>query len=241
MSRITNKADLYHYISIAKNKYGITDSSYPLNIIERCEQRDDVSVELIDIKRKGLCGIAFIGNKMNTIILNSNRNLIERNYDCAHEVIHLIKHRDLGRGDFKCFDDYRDTGDDNIEWQANEGAAELLVPYGRLLPFLMENRDQLESGGKIWRVKSQLADMFNVSETVIKIRFENLKYEIYQHLNGCPLDQIEILSREKQKQRGISVKSLNDIEEEDYINSIIPDEYVTYEERELLDRLKFGE
>lgn len=43
-------------------------------------------------------------------------------------------------------------------------------------------------------------------------RIENLKYETFQYLNGTPLSDIEILSNSQQRKRNITVKSLNDIE-----------------------------
>ena len=53
-----------------------------------------------------------------------------------------------------------------------------------------------------------------MTETVIKYRFESLKYEINQYLNGTPLNEIEILSLNKQRVKGINIKSLNDIEDD---------------------------
>jgi hypothetical protein len=47
---------------------------------------------------------------------------------------------------------------------------------------------------------------------VITIRFESLKYEIYQYLNGVPLDRLDILSRKQLWKRGIQIRSFNDIE-----------------------------
>jgi hypothetical protein len=47
---------------------------------------------------------------------------------------------------------------------------------------------------------------------VITLRFESLKYEIYQYLNGVPLDRLDILSRKQLWKRGIQIRSFNDIE-----------------------------
>mgnify|MGYP001014783522 CR=1 FL=1 len=47
---------------------------------------------------------------------------------------------------------------------------------------------------------------------MITIRFESLKYEIYQYLNGVPLDRLDILSRKQLWKRGIQIRSFNDIE-----------------------------
>ena len=42
------------------------------------------------------------------------------------------------------------------------------------------------------------------------IRLESLKYEIYQYLNGVPLEELEFLTRNEQERRGIRVESLLD-------------------------------
>ncbi len=61
-----------------------------------------------------------------------------------------------------------------------------------------------------------MAQIFHVPDAVIKYRLENLKYEIFQYLNGVKLDDIEILSLHQQKQRGIKVDSLNTVSDIDF-------------------------
>ncbi len=46
----------------------------------------------------------------------------------------------------------------------------------------------------------------------MQYRIETLKYEIDQYLNGVALDEIEILSKRKQDDRGIIVQSLVEME-----------------------------
>lgn len=244
MAQFTTKQDLYKFVSAIRERYGIKICSYPLNLIEMCEERNNLDIEYLDIKTKGLCGIAFIGTKADTIVLNVNRNQRERNYDCAHEVVHLLKHRHLGMAEFKCYENSDLKQNTALEWQANEGAAEILVPYRQLLPLIYDNRHAISSQDEIYNLKLKLADFFNVTESVIKFRFESLKYEINQFLNGCHLDNLEIVSATKQKQFGIKIKSLNDIanhtiESNLFSDTLLP-EFVTEDERELLDNLKFG-
>lgn len=207
MAQFITKQDLYEFIASAKERYGIKNCSYPLNLIGICEDRNNLDIEYLHLKTKGLCGVAFIGNKSDTIVLNSGRTEKERNYDCAHEVIHLLKHRNLGIAEFKCYEN-RST---SIEWQANEGAAETLVPYKLLLPLICENRGLLKHWKTTYALRGQLATYFNVTESVIKYRLENLKYEISQYLNGTKLENLEILSAGKQKQANINIKSINTV------------------------------
>lgn len=210
MLRCTSKNDLYSFVSSAKEKYGINTGSYPLNVIELCGERNDVDIEYTILKTKGLCGVALLGKKVNTIILNTNRNAKERNYDCAHEIIHLVKHRNLGLREFRCFEG-KETNIDNIEWQANEGAAEILVPYKLLLPLIHENRISLNEWSSIYSLINHLSAHFGVKESVITYRLESLKYEIDQFLNGTKLDNLKIISATKQNELGIKIKSINDI------------------------------
>ena len=47
----------------------------------------------------------------------------------------------------------------------------------------------------------------------MELRIKSLKYEIFQYLNGIPLNEIKIMSDREQKNRNIHVKSLIDVEE----------------------------
>lgn len=57
-----------------------------------------------NFKTIGFCGAAFPGDKKDTIILNSNRSPKQLNFDCGHEIIHLIKHKEQVDGTFTCFE-----------------------------------------------------------------------------------------------------------------------------------------
>lgn len=58
-------------------------------------------------------------------------------------------------------------------------------------------------------MKNGLSKYYNVSDVFIENRLESLRYEIDQYLNGCDLNDIEILSNRKQLERGIKAQSLN--------------------------------
>lgn len=59
------------------------------------------------------------------------------------------------------------------------------------------------------KLRADLARDFSVSSAIIFYRLESLKYEISQYLNGVSLDEIELLSDNLQKQKGINARSLN--------------------------------
>lgn len=77
-----------------------------------------------------------------------------------------------------------------------------------------QNKENLNTSFGIRKIRRNFSSYFNVTETVIKYRFESLKYEINQYLNGTPLNEIVILSLNKQREKGINIKSLNDIEDD---------------------------
>ena len=62
------------------------------------------------------------------------------------------------------------------------------------------------------KFKLQLMERYGVSKTVVDIKFESLKYELYQYLSGIPIDHIQFLSFSAQQRHNISVPSFNDIE-----------------------------
>lgn len=82
-------------------------------------------------------------------MLNARHSVEELNFDCGHELIHLTKHRGLGLSSFHCFDTLKPKQDPFIEWEANEGAAELTVPYRSFLP-LLSDAILSSAPGRIW-------------------------------------------------------------------------------------------
>ena len=243
MQDYLDKATLYERIEEHRNKWGINLSDYPINAIELCDSFKYIVVKEAPFKTLGLRGIATkrdCVDKSDIILLNSNRTDMEKNFDCSHELIHLTEHRKSKTQTFHCFEKVRPQQNAFLEWQANEGAAEMLVPYRQFLPLVKENHNVLNNWDSIWNLRCDFAKYFNVTESVIKIRFESLKYEIDQFLAGCHINDLKILSAAKQKQLGIKIQSINDIATED-MDKMFIEEYVSDDEKELLDRLRFGE
>lgn len=203
------KAALYRSVSALRERLGVTVRSYPLRVLELCQESGAALVEYADFHTPGLRGMAVFSQKpgyRDLILLNQNRGLLERNFDCAHELYHLAAHREIRR-EFQCFEDWRSNS--FLEWQANSAAAELLAPYQMLLPLLKRGLPRLACWGDFSLLKTNLAGYFRVSLPVLTVRLEELKYEIYQYLRGVPLDSLEFLSAGEQQRRGINVPSLN--------------------------------
>lgn len=201
------KENLYSFVSCYREELKLI--KYPISTIDFCNNDETTKLIYRKFNTPGLCGIALPGRKVDTIILNANRSEYEQNFDCGHELIHLLKHRNTQCESFMCMNNNQNAF---IEWEANEGSAELLLPYTELLPIIEKNKYKLTTYQQIHDFKVSLSNKFHVPIAVTENRIENLKYETFQYLNGTPLSDIEILSNSQQRKRNITVKSLNDIE-----------------------------
>ena len=201
------KGDLYRYVSDLKKLMGIKWDRIGIDFFEACEGLKKLDIRVISLKDKSLRGLAI--PKDNMSLLNSSRGEIERNFDCAHEFIHVVKHKFENSQPFRCFDKLRPQQNSFLEWQANEGAAEILVPYKAFIPIFCEYLPSCEDVYTYYCLLDYLAHLFNVPVRVIELRIENLKYEIYQYEKGYDIDSVQVLSNKKQEQKGIHIVSYN--------------------------------
>lgn len=213
MSDCSAKEALYAFVEQLRNEMGEPSRSYPLRAASLRSWKRPTVLELHAFYTHGFCGAAITGRRTDTIILNTRRSEAERNFDCAHEMIHLSRHRDREISCFQCFESAFPARDGFLEWEANEGAAELLVPYRLLLPLAAEAFPAFRSSRDVARFKLFLAARFGVSGGMVFQRLENLKWEIQQHLSGIPLSEISLCSQRELDSQGRSVLSLNDHQE----------------------------
>ncbi len=209
------KYELYQTVAHIKASLGLDTDKYNIDLIPLLKNTG-IKVEILPFQTVGLRGMAIPDNVHDIILLSSKRNLIEQNFDAAHEVMHLEMHRHCCSKAFHCFEKIKPNQNSYIEWQANEGAAEFFVPYLVLLPIIKSEYHLLNNLSCIEAFKKELVSLFKVPEAVIKYRLDNLKYEIQQYVSGIPLDEIEVLSLAKQKERNIFCKSLNEISNENF-------------------------
>lgn len=201
------KEDLYRYVNDLKKCMNIDSMKIGIDIYWACQRINGIKMEVVDFSDRSLRGMAV--PKDNIILLNSSRNEIERNFDCAHEFIHVVRHKHEDTQTFSCLDKLCPRQNPFLEWQANEGAAEILVPYKVFIPIFCEYHPRCENEYEYYYLLDYLAHLFNVPLRVIELRIENLKYEIYQYEKGCDIDSIQVLSNKKQEQKGIHIVSYN--------------------------------
>jgi Predicted Zn peptidase len=196
-----------------RESLGISQDCIGIDMMSLCKKRD-INVAEVGFRTNGFRGMAYLGNSYDNdaILLNNCRSLYEHNYDCGHEFVHLSIHREEESVFFKCFDKIYSERDSFVEWQANEGAAELLIPYRTFLPIIRANCNSFLKSSGIASFKKRMAEDFKVSAKVIEYRLDSLKYEINQYLYGTSIDDLKILSCNEQKKQKIKVRSINDWE-----------------------------
>ena len=100
-------------------------------------------------------GAVLIGGRV--IVVNSARPLPCQRFSLAHELVHYFLHRGM-----------ESHKNPFLEWQANEGAAELLLPHREVLAIAAAHRSTM---GTLPRL---LARRFGVSETVARYKLQSL-------------------------------------------------------------------
>ena len=191
------KEDLYARVDLMRKNLGISPYNTAINTLELCERKiSDVEIVYHSFETSGFCGAALAGDKENTIVLNSARTQNERIFDCGHELIHLVRHRHLNNGIFNCSNKKQKSF---LEWEANEGSAQFLVPYQDFIPRFISLLND-----KATDIQGVLAEHYHVTPQVINIRMDSLAYEIDQYRKGTQLDCLELLSRKQRRQRGIT-------------------------------------
>ncbi len=194
------KKSLYDHVDHLRSRLGLSLYDHPVNTLDLC-LHTIAGIEVIhhSFDSAGFCGAAFAGDEINTIVLNSARSEIEQNFDCGHEIIHLSKHREENGGIFRCFEEAQNSF---LEWEANEGSAQLIVPYQDFIPRFV-HAVFVSPTCDTFMVPELLATYYHVSPRVVEIRMDSLSYEIDQYRCGVPVEKLELLSRRQQQKRGI--------------------------------------
>ena len=178
---------------------------------ERIAALPSIVVQYLPFRTPGLRGMASIDpeNQQDIILLSQHLQVQEKGFYGAHELMHLRCHRSAGVSAFTCRDPRYPAQLPYLEWQANEGAAQITMPWKAVLQEI--TRCTLKQRSDILRLRLHLAQHFCVTEAMVKVRLESLRYEIQQLLQGKVLEQITLLSAAQQLRMGIDAVSLNTI------------------------------
>lgn len=220
-----NKKKLYNEVDKLKYELGLelTSDIYPIDSKKLGKYNcKNLIIDEIPFPSQYICGILYKGDNSTSIALNSNRETYQQNFDCMHELIHYFFH-DISYCQLMC-SEKNINQDSYIEWQANEGAAQFLVPYQIFIPKYLELEKKYAHS--FWEDDSieELAEYFNVSYSVIKNRINNLENEILQYKKGTNINSLVVISKSKAISLGLNSFKIKQL----YCNnclSIINDNY----------------
>ncbi|SHN88239.1 ImmA/IrrE family metallo-endopeptidase [Desulfitobacterium chlororespirans] len=190
------KAELYAWVNGARNTLSLF--SYPIDSKEFASRYSQISLEELDFSSTQIGGI-LKGEKHSFIGLNSCRTYFEQNFDCMYELFHFWKHP---INTYTCLSVPRDT---YLEWEANEGAAEMLVPYYKFIPEVCDIYHHITNNHQQIDYLNYFAQKYFVTPRVIQFRIKSLSYELSQYINGVSLSNLKIISKKHQERLGINV------------------------------------
>lgn len=220
---------MYENIADLKNFLISVGANQPFDIFNICSKIDNIEISSVPFKTVGLRGIAALAkdaDDINCILVNSKLSYEEQNFHGIHELIHIYTGTPNSGQTFNCYDKVKPNQNSYVEWIANEGTAELLLPYKEVLPFIKDNISKFYTCFfPVYEICKVLAENNNVSQTVAENRLNSLKYEIFQYLNGVDLNNINILSKHQQELKGIKVDSLSQIEFKRFLDRISKHQY----------------
>ena len=194
------KEALYHSVDTIREAFNLSLHE-PINVISLLETHESIDVVGHTFSSPTLCGVAFAGEKVDTIVLNRRRTPIEQNFDCGHELLHLFRHRDKQAQ--YCLTYAPEQQNSFLEWEANEGAAQFIIPYQDFIPRFLDCLNHPDTSSSM-SIQDKLAAHYGVTTQVINIRINSLSHEIDQYRDGVPIQEIELLSRNQLRRRGIT-------------------------------------
>ncbi len=191
------KSELYDIITkkIIEMRFDPYSTDYRINSYDiACRVCENLLIKDIDFEGMKLCGILYKGENSTSIALNSRRSSKGQNFDLMHEVIHYLLHEG---NYFYC----NSMAQDYFEWQANEGAAQFLMPYQSFIPRLVNTINKVYDQTGCLNdsiVTRRLSDHYFVGEQAIKNRVKSLRTEITQYCDTNSISELTIQSLTKQ-------------------------------------------
>ncbi|MCL2168916.1 MAG: ImmA/IrrE family metallo-endopeptidase [Defluviitaleaceae bacterium] len=200
--KFLNKAGLYKLVSekAASLDFNMSAPNYKIDSISLAyEVCLNLRIEMLNFTGTKICGILYKGKNSTTIGLNARRSLFGQNFDCMHELIHYWFHDEEN---FLCTPpDFSPASRlaAHLEWQANEGAAQFLMPYQSFIPNYSNAHDHFYSRLAPERAKDavveHLANHYFVGQMAVGYRLNSLQKEISQFVHGVKIEDIKVLAR----------------------------------------------
>lgn len=210
------KTGLYILVGICRDFFLANGISGDITIEKICERFPLIKVEYAPFQTprlKGLVSLAQEPGQCHCIIINSNISKEEQRFHGIHEYMHTFLHSGASEGIILCNDSPEIKQNSFIEWQANEGAAELIMPYKEFIPEFSRRLDLCLNPsiatekelffGIQYDIVTYFANKFGVSNAVVENRISGLASEIDQYRSGVPVEQIRLLSYRNRIARGL--------------------------------------
>ena len=168
------RISLYRRIDSLRRLWNVQDPFDPFMIAETLP---GIRLYETAFSTAGLHGFIVTSPDKNraTIVLDTRRSDKEQMFDLSHELIHFALHPPTDRAHgYSPF----------MEWQANEGAAELLLPRALLLRILSETRERIRTPDDAALLVRSLARRQGIRETVVRWRMWSLRQDAARTLAG---------------------------------------------------------
>ncbi|MBE6936381.1 MAG: ImmA/IrrE family metallo-endopeptidase [Ruminococcaceae bacterium] len=186
---VMTRGVLYRRIDAMRRKYGIRGRFDPFAFAAEHE----IPVQYHAFSNPALKGILVRSGGACGVVLDPRLSQAEQRLTLTHELVHLELH-------------YGEQGTafshhSGMEYQADEGAAELLMPYRDLLPRAAAFRRRYRQDPV--QITGLLAAHYRVDLDTMRRRLESLDYELMCFLRGTPVSEIIPLSRQEKQHQAI--------------------------------------
>jgi len=213
MTDIYSKERLYNYADNVKACLNIDFLNPQFCIRDLCKR---LGIEMHEwyFETPGLRGMMIPedGCHAPMIMLDAARSSSEKPFYAMHELIHYLKHTNEHNGTFSCYDKIKACQNPFIEWEANEGAAEIIMPYRLIIPEFVDNYKyqwQVNGDNEFFSVSiaaiCEMANKYKVTLSMMDNRINNLLYEINEYCSGTDINNILPLSKRSQQALGLSI------------------------------------
>jgi len=229
----TTKAQLYEAVDGIRSRLNISFANYPIDpfdIADICGDKLDLEYHFFNSNKIGGLLVKNDWPQASCIVLNARKEPQAQRFDCAHELIHYFLHPTNRR--YMC--ETLKSQCSPFEYQANEGAAELLMPYKLFIPELLSLCDE---GLVKNQVLEYLSKRYGLSRTAISYRINGLSYEIGQVMRGQSLNELHISSRSRQRRKGIASYDFESIAEQARAKASLRQNKLLFEYEEYEDEL----
>lgn len=180
--------ELYEKMESVRALLGITLDDYPVDfgrVLQKLSPVLAVHTEPFEYRR--FCGF-LIKNRLparSHVVINSRLNPEDQYFAAVHELVHFLCH-DVER--FLC-NPFTQTVHGKFEWQANEGAAELILPQAFFVEDFLLSLDVYRDFGLAIQ---NTAAVNRVCEQVVRFRLKNLKRD-FASASNILADRIDAL------------------------------------------------